>query len=433
MNGRRIVRWMVRVVGVLLVASLAALLVLRIYGSRRLAAAQRAFAAAVGPTKGDPCSLPGIPAAENAAVFLQAGIDAMIFLGHDVPLVDQLSATPPASWTETQRADLRRIVARNAPAMELLHRAVGLEKSNFGIAGTAYTMAKPGPLPVLLKAIRVQRLLYDDAVLALEQGDPNRALSSVEVMSAMAAALEREPLLVAELVGIACEKMFLQVTADAVALPEMDRGALAGVERQLGEVDLGRAWKRTLACEVRLPSHSNVAEGIAAPATMVQKLRHVLLADYFDAPYLERMASLAGAIEFPYGAGLAGLGGAAPGRSSTVLARVTGNLVNAMGRFQTVASERRLARLALALRTYGLETGTYPTSLVSFPDASPKDPFTGGQIGYTLRSDGSAQLTVPDGVKLWDRLNPEVHNPGPFTWELPAPPRAAKGASRAAP
>jgi hypothetical protein len=433
MSGSTVLRWTVRILGVALVVVLAALLVLRVYGSRRLAAAEHDFAAIVGPVNesGNPCALPKIPDAENAAVFLQAGINAMILLGDDVPLVGKMSATPPQNWTESQRADLRRIVARNAPALELLHRAVGLKRSNFGIADAAHKMEKPAPLPVLLKAMRVQRLLYGEGVLALEERDFPRALSSAEVMSAMAAALEREPLLIAHLVGIACEKMFLEVAADTVAMPALDERSLAALERQLVEVDLGRAWKRTLACEFRLPSHWKIAEGTSMPQTVAQKLRYALLADYFDAPYVERMAHLAGAMGLPYGDGLGGLAGAAPRSSSTVLAMVTGNLVNAIGRYQVVLSERRLARFALALRQRALETGAYPQTLASFSEALEKDPFTGGQLLYTLRPDGSAQLAVPNGVKLWDRLNPEIHNPGPFTWELPAPqPAAAKNAKR---
>jgi hypothetical protein len=424
MNGRRIVRWSVRVLGVVLVVALAGLLALRIYGSRRLAAAERRFAAAVGPVEGNPCASDRVPDEQNAAIYLRAGIDATIFLDDDVPLVDDLTVTPPLNWTESQRAGLRRIVARNAPALELLHRAVGLKRSNFGIADFAHKMEKPGPLPMLLKAMRVQRLLYDESLLALQERDFSRALSSAEVMSAMAAALEREPLLIAHLVGIACEKMFLELTADAVAMPTVNERSLAAVEDQLVDVNLDQAWKRTLACEFRLPSRRKIVERPSMPQAVLQRIRYALLADYLDALYVERMADLASAMRSPCGDGLARLAGASPRSSSTVLSMFTGHLVNAIGRYQVVLSERRLARLAVALRRNAVQTGAYPTSLASFPEARERDPFTGGQLSYTLRPDGSAQLAVPDGVKLWDRMNPNIHNPGPFTWELP-PPRAA--------
>ena len=53
----RAVRRTVRVVGVALVVALAGLLALRIYGDRRLAAAEREFTANVGPMAGSPDAL----------------------------------------------------------------------------------------------------------------------------------------------------------------------------------------------------------------------------------------------------------------------------------------------------------------------------------------------------------------------------------------
>jgi hypothetical protein len=427
MNGRRIVRWSVRVVGVVLVVALVALLALRIYGSRRLAAAERTFAAAVSPVEGNPCASDRVPDEQNAAIYLQAGIDATIFLGDDVPLVGDLTTTRPENWSDSQRARLRRIVARNAPALELLHRAVGLKRSNFGIADFAHKMEKPGPLPpVVVKAIRVQRLLYADAVLALREHNLSGAISSAEVMSSMSAAWEREPLLIAHLVGIACEKMFLQVAADAVAVPSLDERSRAALEDHLVDVNLDQAWRQTLACEEYRSAWLAIsAETPGAHPSLTQRLRTAVLGDYLNAQSVEARAYLAGAMQVPYGGDLGDPRRVKALSTTPVLAMVIPNLVNALGRYQTVLSERRLARLALALRRNAVQTGAYPTSVASFPEAGGRDPFTGGQLSYTLRPDGSAQLAVPDGVKLWDRLNPNIHNPGPFTWELPAPPRAA--------
>ena len=73
----------------------------------------------------------------------------------------------------------------------------------------------------------MQRLLYDDGFLALQEHDVPRVLSAAEVMSAMAAALERETVLVAELVGMACEKMLLGVIAGAAATPGLDAAGIS--------------------------------------------------------------------------------------------------------------------------------------------------------------------------------------------------------------
>jgi hypothetical protein len=409
MSGSAVVRWTIRVLGVALVVALAVLLVLRVYWSRRLAVAERDLRTQLGPLVASALESPKVPDDQNAAVFLRAGAEALILLGDDKPLVGDMSTTRPESWTESQCADLRRIVAANAPALELLHRAVGLEKSNLGLADSAAKMEKPAPVPLLFKALWVQRLLYDDAFLALKEHNVRRGLANAEVMSAMAAALEREPLLVAELVGIGCEKMLLGVVAGATASPDLDRAGISPLERTVVGVDLRDAWKRSLAQVALTRLGSAASPGCGG----VRKILCSILPRRYDALAVEYCLRLVNAIDMPYGTELGDVAIAVPFN--------TPDLVRAAARNQVVLSQRRLARIALALRRQALETGTYPTALNAFPEVSEKDPFTGGRIVYTRRLDGSAQVNVPEGVKLWDEANPEVHNPGPFTWELPPP------------
>ncbi len=408
-----IVRWTLRVVGVVLVVALAALLVVRVYWGRRLASAERDLREQLGPLVASAFESPRIPDSDNGGIFLRAGSEALILLGNDKPLVNEMSTTPPESWTESQRADLRRIVADNRPVLELLHRAVGLKKSNLGIADSAAKMVKPGQIPSLLKVLSVQRLLYADSLLALQGHDLARAVANAEAMSAMAAALEREPLLVAELVGVACEKMLLGVIQGAAASPDLDGAGTSRLEQAFVQIDLRVAWKQLMA-RVAL---DRLGAGASGRFEGVERVVDLLLPGRYDAPAMEYCVKLVNVMDEPYGTDLR--------RKAVATPFATPNLVRAAARNQVVLSQRRLARIALALRRQALETGAYPSSLSSFPEASTNDPFTGGQLFYTVRSDGSAQLSVPDGEKLWDQANPEVHNPGPFTWELPAPARTA--------
>ncbi len=418
MNGRRIVRWAVRATGILLVLALAALLVLRISASRRLAAAEQRFEEAVGPVGEDPCASPAVPDEQNAAIYLLAGSEAVVLPGDDKPLAAELTTTPPESWTEGQRKELEHVLGNNAPALALLHRASSMQRSSFGVATAADKLDSKAPL---LRLLWGQRLLYLDSLVAIQERDTARLLASTSAMSTMATALEREAPLIVGLVGIGSEKMLLAVVAEAVAWHGLDGRSVAALGDKLVSVDLEKAWKRSLACERHPPSGTRNRQGSPGPRNTLQRIHYALLADLIDAPYVERMAALAGAMGSPYGDSQAGQTTATRPRSDSAILTVTGNLVSAIGRYQTVLSERRLARIALALRKQALESGHYPSSLASFADAAGKDPFTGGQIAYAVRPDGSAELTVPEGVVLWDRLNPEVHNPGPFTWTLAAP------------
>jgi hypothetical protein len=413
MTGSRLVRSTFRVVGVVLVVALAALLAVRVYWGRRLGSAEQDLRERLGPFVASAFESPRIPDSDNGGIFLRAGAEALILLGNDKPLVNEMSTTPPESWTESQRAGLRRIVADNRPVLELLHRAVGLKQSNLGIADSAAKMARPGQIPSLLKVLSVQRLLYADSFLALQEHDLTRALTNAEAMSAMAAAMEREPLLVAELIGVACEKMLLEVIRGAAASPDLDGAGTSRLEQALVQIDLRVAWKQLLA-RVAL---TRLGSAASAGYEGVEKVVDLLLPGRYDAPAIEYGVKLINAMDEPYGTDLR--------RTAIATPFATPELVRAAARNQVVLSQRRLARIALGLRRQAMDTGAYPSSLNSFTEASEKDPFTGGQLVYTVHADGSARLSVPDGEKLWDQANPQVHNPGPFTWELPAPVRTA--------
>jgi hypothetical protein len=90
-------------------------------------------------------------------------------------------------------------------------------------------------------------------------------------------------------------------------------------------------------------------------------------------------------------------------------------------RYQSIASLRRLARVAISLRLAALENGRYPDALAAWPEASAPDPFTGGPLRYELATDGSAVVAVPGAEALYDRIN-QVKSFVPYTWTLPAPP-----------
>jgi hypothetical protein len=418
----RVVRRTVRVVGVVLVVALAGLLALRIYGNRRLAAAEREFRANLGPMAGNSYASPTVPDEENAAIYLRAGAQAVVLPGGDKALAAELTTLVFKRWNPQQVSEISRILAGNAPALELLHRAAGMTRSSFGLTDPANVDEDLKDKLPLLKLLWAQRLLWLDAHLALRDGDTVRLLDDARAMSEMAAALERETPLIAELVGIAAEKILLSTVADAVASPHLDGTAVSGLSNVLLDLDLRAAWRRSLAFEFKLPGVSQVVRGeLERKRNIVRSTIYLAAPSYFDAPSVAWMARLLVAVDVPYGTRLLALAQQRPQSVFSPLAIRTPNLVQAGGRNQVILSERRLARVALALRRQGLATGAYPDSLDAFPEASAPDPFTGEHIVYTHRRDGSAELSVPGGVKLWERMQKNVGFAGPFTWELPAP------------
>ena len=421
----KVVRRTVRVVGVALVVVLAGLLALRIYGNRRLTAAEREFMANVGPMAGPPDGSASVPDEENAAIYLRAGAEAVVLPGGDKAAAAELTVGDPTRWNAQQVTEVRRILTANAPALELLHRAAGMTKSSFGLVDPANVVEDLKTKLPLLKLLWAQRLLWLDAHLALRDGDMVRLADDARAMSVMAAALERETPLIAELVGIAAEKILLGTVADAVANPHLDEAAVSNLSRVLLDVDLRAAWRRSLAFESKVPGGLQAFEGGSKTrGDLIRRVVYLAAPSYWDAPYVEWMARLAEAVDVPYASRLSSLTEQRPRSGLSPLAASIANLTQAAGRNQVILSERRLARLALALRRQALQTGAYPGSLAAFPEAGAADPFTGERLTFTLRPDGAARLSVPSGVELWDRMQKRVGFPGPFTWELPPPGKA---------
>ena len=89
-------------------------------------------------------------------------------------------------------------------------------------------------------------------------------------------------------------------------------------------------------------------------------------------------------------------------------------------RTQSMLSLRRLERLAISVRLEGLAAGRYPETLARWPEASAPDPFTGGEIRFERRPDGSAVISVPGAEETYNRAN-GLKTFVPYTWELPAP------------
>ena len=99
------------------------------------------------------------------------------------------------------------------------------------------------------------------------------------------------------------------------------------------------------------------------------------------------------------------------------------------GRVQSTMSSRNLANVALRIRIEGLQTGAYPETLASFPEALRPDPLAGKPLTYVRRANGSASLTVPDFGALWKRISDVGPGSQPYIWELPAPAKASPGSA----
>ncbi len=427
----KVVRRTVRAVGVALVVALAGLLALRIYGNRRLVAAEREFAASVGPVAGPPDASASVPDEENAAIYLRAGAEAVVLPGGDKALAGEFTTLEPKRWDSQQVAEIRRILAANAPALTLLHRAAGMTRSSFGLGDLVNeTEELKAKMPVL-KLLWGQRLLLLDARLALLDGDWQRFLTDAGSMSTMAVAIERESPMVAMLIGVAAEKILLTVTSEATARTEVSLKTLQSLQGLLLDTDLRANWRRALLVSA-VGTDRRVAAIRADPSRRAADeggglqgwVMDVLFRDIFSAQQRELYSDLVDVLGQPLGSNprWADRGKARPKSMFNVFESVMfPGLAGSGGRVQSTMSVRNLASVALKVRMEGLQTGSYPQTLAAYPEAVRPDSFAGKPLSYVRRPDGSVVISVPDFAALWKRISDAGLSSQPYTWELPAP------------
>jgi hypothetical protein len=429
MSRSPVVRWTVRMA----TAALVALLALRIYGSVRLAAAEKQFTARVGARETSPSAPVSFPDDENAALLLRAGAEAMVLPGNDKPVVGEASMAPSHSWSQSQRGALRRILGNNRRALGLLHRAAGKASCNFGVIGSN-NKTEELTMTHRLRLMTAQRLLLVDARMALLESKSARLLADAASMTTMAAGLERETPMIELVVGIACEKMLLSVVGETIADPSTGRESLISLQGTLVDVDLRRAWRRSnLAEQTEIERH--VAPFMSDPLTAREgkvspygRMLEFAVGDIFRAQQLELRVDLVAAVDQPLGLHpqLLARGSERPRWMFDVFDSVIfPEGAKAAVRVQSTLSARNLAGFALALRLGAFETGSYPSTLAGLAGGTQPDPFAGKPLAYERRPDGSAVISVPDFEALWTRISDASASAQPFAWELPAPRPAA--------
>lgn len=421
MTMKPVAKWVVRVLGVLVVLVLVLLLGLRVWGAVWLQRAESAFKEKIGPLELKAWEIAAVPDEANAAIPIRAGALGVVLSKEEVTFVGELTTRPVTAWRPEEVTRLKGIVANNAGALELMHRATALERSSFG-TGLEWDGDLEGQAP-LLRIIRTARLLVDRARLGWSLGEREEALRSVETLGAIARVCETENLLIAQLIGVAVERMAFVVVAEIVASPSASEAEIARVAAALPRVDLRRAWVRTVATETL-----TFRDGLATNRSRYGRQERGTL----RRAGIWALRSLQAAPAFEVASGRASLVDQPAGQASDPktwpiaksgwfdLEKYASLPGKAAVRYQATLAGRMLWRAAVELRSRSAASGAYPESLTTLPDAERPDALTGDPLSYQRRQDGSAVVSVPRGVEVYDSIN-EIKSFAPFTWELPAP------------
>ncbi|MFH1176712.1 MAG: hypothetical protein V1750_04830 [Acidobacteriota bacterium] len=422
MSRNRLVK-LIRIGGVVAVVALALLLGLRVQARAEERSLENEFREKVGPLDPAAYASPVVPDGENAAIWLRAAAAALVLEKADKDLVAEMTSLPADAWTADQRAAIGRLFSRIAPALDLAERASTKRLSSYLLSGTQATSVKPD-IPVL-ELLWLARLIREHALFALESGDSAAYRLDVSRLACIAASLERETPLIAQLIGLAAERMMADVILAGVRAPAIERAALDHLDAVIPDVDLATAWRRAL---------GGLGAGVHSGGVDLRNMfdaasTKVVMSVPSPEEYLRIVLGVAGLASRPMG-----LDGALADRleKSKQLEKgrpTADTLAGSLVRYQSILSLRRLARLAIAVRLEALDTGRYPDTLAAWPEASAPDPFTGGSLRYERRADGSAAISVPGAEDLYNRIN-ELKTFVPYTWELPAPRPAASTVKR---
>ncbi len=414
-------RWSVRVLALAVLAVLATVFYLRSRGQRELDDARREFTEKVGSLDLTAYASKPVPEEENGAVWLLAGVRAVVIFQRERPDLGSLAETPSSRWTQEQAEFAKRLLERNAPALTLLHRSLGKKACNL-------TDANSDGAGIGFQEVKAARLLAVDSRDALRQGDMNRFFARAEILGILTSAQEREVELIDLLIGSYAERLLLPVLQEAASVPSLRTSDVERLEGLVPTADLMKAMRRNAGYETAAMmdriSNGTEEQNLGVKFSLMERLAFWTTEDSDTARgILARMKQLESA-GLPYARR-----GAPLSAHPSSFFRYWGSESDdpwrwdsqgkTAGRLQATMALRQMTLLGLQVRKAGLEKGVYPADLSAFPGAKIPDPFSGQPVAYALNSDGSATLTVPGADVLWKRVTQGKGAAVSFTWTLP--------------
>lgn len=393
-------------------------------GHLRLIRAVERFEAEIGTLDASAHAPATLADAENSALWLERGVQALDMSRWDRDLAD----TVRSADCRVVMPQVEELLARNTVALEHLRRAGELRYSSWGLA---YDTGQPPEMTDFVELIAAEKLLLAEVCSSLAANDVERGLSAVRALNAVSRNLAREPLLISQIIANHAE---------------LFRHAVVQMLVQVGSGEReGFAW--ALLDEVELPSEEQARDAlwsaIAVEASwlveMIDRTTETdawwgwliqapadVWAPFETAAGIELYHRLARSAELPATqvARYVRAGSDSPPVMRVIAATLIPNLIDVVEKHRALAASRRLARLAIDLRWHGSQHGSYAQTLEARSESRQGDPYADGGLSYELLADGSATVSYPEARALWRSQNPyaaERSYRPLFVWHLPAP------------
>jgi hypothetical protein len=294
---------------------------------------------------------------------------------------------------------IARHLADNQEALELLHKGALIEHSRYPID---LSKGFEALMPYLADFRTGARLLKLEAALHADNDKPQLAADSITSILGLARSLSKEPVLISQLVRLACQALAVSALEHVINKTDFTDGQLIELSEILADGEDLSAMARTFAGErcagvsiFKMPAAKIIQVGgsgssrLGVPAIALYKF--VGLADMDAIMYLDFMNDYMKAIQLPLHERQNAANAIDDSFETTNKIHIILHMIMpALSRVTTIdirtIAQLRTAQIGLAIERYRLATGSLPETLAellpTYLDAVPKEPFDGKDLRY---------------------------------------------------
>jgi hypothetical protein len=367
---------------------------------------------------------PKVPEGERNAAFFYEKAFGALRLSKDEEAVEGL--VDPYTESKPPLSLARKAIAANAEYFDLLDRASRTQHCAFNVS-----WGDPGGafFPHYGGMRRAARLLAVRSQLHALEGQTDAAAQDCATIFRIAEHPGGDPVLIGTLVSIATHRIGLRQLEAVLSSGELSPAVARKLLDQLAAADLEQSLERGLSGERafgisffeaarRNPKSLEGIEDSSVQSTLRARLFRLYptlgrpLMNLDERSYLQLWQGSRTTAETSYPARLARAAAVQtdaerlPKYRSLLTRVITPGFPRVFESAYSCAAEINAARLALLLRLYRQEHGSYPTSPAALPQPLPLDPFTGKPLGY--RAEGRGFVVWSVGPDLQDDHGADV-------------------------
>jgi hypothetical protein len=341
--------------------------------------------------------------------------------------------------TEETKALVIQYLADNKQALELLHKGAAIEHSRYPIDLSKGFEAQ---MPALRFIRDGARLLELEAVVHAENDKPQSAARSITSTFGLARSLSKEPLLISQLVRIACQALAVSTLERTINRTEFTDEQLADLSQTIINAEDPCAMSRAFVGErcaglsifkmpaAKIPSVLDMAGNSPHPlgAFAISLYRFAGLADMDAVIYLDIMNDYIKALKLAPEQRRKAVEAAEARLEKISRIHVLLHIIMpALSRCTTIdiriAAQLRTAQTGLAVQRYRLAADKIPDTLAelvpAYLDAVPKDPFDGKDLRYKKLETGFVVYSIgEDGSDDGGKEKPRERTHPPAPWDV---------------